>query len=88
MQVGGQRLLGIPADQGYGEPGQPARHRPGRDPVVRVEVVDAKPALRRPSVVEQAGGDDGDVERDGGVERLVAGHGGPLDVAPARARAR
>ena len=44
MQVGGQRLLGIPADQGYGERGSPPDILPGETLWFVVEVVDAKPA--------------------------------------------
>lgn len=44
MQVGGQRLLGIPADQGYGERGSPPDILPGEFLWFVVEVVDAKPA--------------------------------------------
>jgi peptidylprolyl isomerase len=44
MQVGGQRLLGIPADQGYGERGSPPDIGPGETLWFVVEVVDTKPA--------------------------------------------
>ena len=44
MQVGGQRLLGIPADQGYGERGSPPDILPGETLWFVVEVVDTKPA--------------------------------------------
>jgi peptidylprolyl isomerase len=44
MQVGGQRLLGIPPDQGYGERGSPPDIGPGETLWFVVEVLDAKPA--------------------------------------------
>ena len=42
MQVGGQRLLGIPPDQGYGAQGSPPDIAPGETLWFVVEVVDAK----------------------------------------------
>jgi peptidylprolyl isomerase len=44
MQVGGQRLLVIPPDQGYGERGSPPDILPGETLSFVVEVVDTKPA--------------------------------------------
>ncbi|MDQ4091629.1 MAG: FKBP-type peptidyl-prolyl cis-trans isomerase [Actinomycetota bacterium] len=44
MQVGGQRLLGIPADQGYGQRGSPPDIGPGETLWFVVEIVDTKPA--------------------------------------------
>ena len=44
MQVGGQRLLGIPADQGYGQRGSPPDIGPGETLWFVVEVLDTKPA--------------------------------------------
>ena len=44
MQVGGQRLLGIPPDQGYGQRGSPPDIGPGETLWFVVEVVDTKPA--------------------------------------------
>lgn len=44
MQVGGQRLLGIPSDQGYGQRGSPPDIGPGETLWFVVEVVDTKPA--------------------------------------------
>ena len=43
MQVGGQRLLGIPADQGYGARGNPPDIAPGETLWFVVEIVDTKP---------------------------------------------
>ena len=42
MQVGGQRLLGIPADQGYGAQGSPPDIAPGETLWFVVEIVDTK----------------------------------------------
>lgn len=44
MKVGGQRLLGIPADQAYGASGQGADIGPNEPLWFVVEVTDAKPA--------------------------------------------
>jgi peptidylprolyl isomerase len=44
MKVGGQRLLGIPADQAYGAPGRPPTIGPNEPLWFVVEVTDAKPA--------------------------------------------
>ncbi|MDQ4133119.1 MAG: FKBP-type peptidyl-prolyl cis-trans isomerase [Actinomycetota bacterium] len=44
MRVGGQRLLGIPPDQAYGEQGQPPTIAPNETLWFVVEVLDAKPA--------------------------------------------
>jgi peptidylprolyl isomerase len=44
MKVGGQRLLGIPADQAYGAQGQPPDIGPNEPLWFVVEVTDAKPA--------------------------------------------
>ena len=44
MQVGGQRLLGIPPDQGYGQRGSPPDIGSGETLWFVVEVVDTKPA--------------------------------------------
>jgi peptidylprolyl isomerase len=44
MQVGGQRLLGIPADQGYGQRGSPPDIGPGETLWFVVEVLDTKAA--------------------------------------------
>ena len=44
MQVGGQRLLGIPPEQGYGQRGSPPDIGPGETLWFVVEVVDTKPA--------------------------------------------
>jgi hypothetical protein len=44
MKVGGQRLLGIPADQAYGADGQPPDIGPNEPLWFVVEVTDAKPA--------------------------------------------
>ena len=44
MQVGGQRLLGIPPDQGYGQRGSPPDIGPGETLWFVVEIVDTKPA--------------------------------------------
>jgi len=44
MQVGGQRLLGIPPDLGYGERGSPPDIGPGETLWFVVEVLDTKPA--------------------------------------------
>lgn len=43
MQVGGQRLLGIPPDQGYGAQGNPPDIAPGETLWFVVEIVDTKP---------------------------------------------
>ena len=43
MQVGGQRLLGIPPDQGYGAQGSPPDIAPGETLWFVVEIVDTKP---------------------------------------------
>lgn len=42
MQVGGQRLLGIPPDQGYGAQGSPPDIAPGETLWFVVEIVDTK----------------------------------------------
>ena len=42
MQVGGQRLLGIPPDQGYGPQGNPPDIAPGETLWFVVEIVDTK----------------------------------------------
>ena len=42
MQVGGQRLLGIPADQGYGAQGSPPDIAPGETLWFVVEIVETK----------------------------------------------
>jgi peptidylprolyl isomerase len=44
MQVGGQRLLGIPPDQAYGPSGSPPKIAPDETLWFVVEVLDAKPA--------------------------------------------
>ena len=44
MNVGGQRLLGIPADQAYGAQGNPAGIAPDEPLWFVVEVTDVKPA--------------------------------------------
>ncbi len=44
MKVGGQRLLGIPADQAYGAQGKPPTIAPDEPLWFVVEVTDAKPA--------------------------------------------
>jgi peptidylprolyl isomerase len=43
MKVGGQRLLGIPPDQGYGSQGQPPTIAPNETLWFVVEVLDTKP---------------------------------------------
>jgi peptidylprolyl isomerase len=43
IQVGGQRLLGIPPDEGYGDQGSPPDIAPGETLWFVVEVVDTKP---------------------------------------------
>jgi peptidylprolyl isomerase len=43
MQVGGQRLLGIPPDQGYGAQGSPPDIAPGETLWFVVEIVETKP---------------------------------------------
>jgi hypothetical protein len=44
MKVGGQRLLGIPPEQGYGDAGSPPDIAPGETLWFVVEVVDTKPS--------------------------------------------
>lgn len=44
MKVGGQRLLGIPPDQGYGAEGQPPDIAPDETLWFVVEVLDTKPS--------------------------------------------
>jgi peptidylprolyl isomerase len=44
MKVGGQRLLGIPADQAYGAEGRPPTIAPNESLWFVVEIVDTKPA--------------------------------------------